>query len=218
MKLQGLPFAQHTCLVPCPPLPADITGLSWSKVSRGSMLSVKRGDGPALAFLGFRDKARTRCLPLLVLVWLPLVVVRLPLLLLAAVSLSPAGCPCCCPQPCAGQLYTALPPHSLAAGCGGTAQHHQQADQGGGSGHQVGSGGAGCGVQTGGHTSHHAGQWTRCVSPASFTDGLWFRQLLGGFCMHLISDPSGCTRRPPLRAVATTGGGCRWRVAAWCSG
>jgi structure-specific recognition protein 1 len=34
----------------------DITGLSWSKVSRGSMLSVKRGDGPALTFLGFRDK------------------------------------------------------------------------------------------------------------------------------------------------------------------
>lgn len=37
-------------------LPADIAALSWSKASRGSVLNVKRSEGPALTFLGFRDK------------------------------------------------------------------------------------------------------------------------------------------------------------------
>lgn len=57
------PVPHARCLPTCarpPPLAADITGLSWSKVSRGSMLSVKRGEGPALTFLGFRDKASQR--------------------------------------------------------------------------------------------------------------------------------------------------------------
>ncbi|EFN54162.1 hypothetical protein CHLNCDRAFT_135578 [Chlorella variabilis] len=30
--------------------------LSWSKASKGSMLSVKRGEGPPISFMGFRDK------------------------------------------------------------------------------------------------------------------------------------------------------------------
>lgn len=43
-----------TCLPAC--LPADIAGMSWSKASRGSVLHVKRSEGPPLSFLGFRDK------------------------------------------------------------------------------------------------------------------------------------------------------------------
>ena len=35
---------------------ADIQGLTWSKLSRGCMLGVRRGEGPALCFMGFRDK------------------------------------------------------------------------------------------------------------------------------------------------------------------
>lgn len=39
-----------------PPPLADIQGLTWSKLARGCMLGVKRGEGPALCFMGFRDK------------------------------------------------------------------------------------------------------------------------------------------------------------------
>ncbi len=35
---------------------ADIAGMSWSKASRGSVLHVKRSEGPPISFLGFRDK------------------------------------------------------------------------------------------------------------------------------------------------------------------
>ncbi|KAL4426532.1 hypothetical protein ABPG77_008390 [Micractinium sp. CCAP 211/92] len=34
----------------------DIAGMSWSKASRGSVLHVKRSEGPPISFLGFRDK------------------------------------------------------------------------------------------------------------------------------------------------------------------
>ncbi|GAB4821853.1 hypothetical protein N2152v2_008899 [Parachlorella kessleri] len=34
----------------------EIEGLTWSKLARGCMLGVKRNEGPALSFMGFRDK------------------------------------------------------------------------------------------------------------------------------------------------------------------
>ena len=40
------------------PPPADIEKLTWTKASRGGVLNVKLAEGPALRFMGFRDKVR----------------------------------------------------------------------------------------------------------------------------------------------------------------
>lgn len=48
-------YCNRTYIAFLPLLNTDVSGLEWSRVYRGCMLSVKRTDAPALSFIGFRE-------------------------------------------------------------------------------------------------------------------------------------------------------------------
>lgn len=190
-RRQPTPLARllTVCLCCSPHQTADIAGMSWSRVSKGWLLSVRRADEPALNFLGFKDKVRGG---------------KGELLQDAARLL--LACCCCCyaavTQPAvltSGRL--ALPPRcsrlqdveGLRAALGKPIKDEPIATRWGG-------------LAVGGAQQ----RWASCFSGLHRCRRRWLGRLADLSAARPSSPP------PHHLAAATTGAACAWRAAPWC--